>query len=91
MDAELHAPSIEQRIRRLEQETINKIAAAEIIQRPSNAIKELLENALDAKATRVSVVAKEGGLKSLSIQDNGCGIHADDLPVCFTLPCCPSL
>lgn len=69
------------RIRRLDQDTVDKIAAAEIIQRPSNAIKELLENALDAGATRISVVAKEGGLKTLSIQDNGSGIHEEDLPV----------
>lgn len=69
------------RIRRLDEDTVNKIAAAEIIQRPANAVKELLENALDARATRIAVVAKDGGLKSLSIQDNGCGIHEGDLPV----------
>lgn len=80
-DAAAIASEPVKRIRRLDEDTVNKIAAAEIIQRPANAVKELLENALDARSTRIAVVAKEGGLKSLSIQDNGCGIHEEDLPV----------
>lgn len=62
-------------IRKLDLSTVNKIAAGEVILRPANALKELMENSLDAKATSISVVLKQGGLKILHIQDNGCGIR----------------
>ena len=55
------------------------MSVLQIIQRPANALKELLENALDAGSTRIVVTAKEGGLKSLVIQDNGSGIRKADL------------
>lgn len=69
------------RIKALDQDVINKIAAGEIIVAPAHALKELIENAVDAGASSLEIVSKEGGMKLLQITDNGHGINKDDLSI----------
>ncbi len=66
-------------IRQLSPETVNRIAAGEVIERPASVVKELVENALDAGATAIEIVAVGGGLSMLRITDNGSGMGSDDL------------
>ena len=70
-------------IRILDQNMINMIAAGEVIERPASVVKELMENSIDAGATKIIVSIEEGGKNLISIADNGCGMDADDLNCAF--------
>ncbi|KXG47444.1 Ribosomal protein S5 domain 2-type fold, subgroup [Penicillium griseofulvum] len=74
-------PPKPKKIKALDPDVVNKIAAGEIIVAPMHALKELIENAVDAGSTSIEVLIKEGGLKLLQITDNGHGIDRDDLPI----------
>ncbi len=66
-------------IRRLPEKLVNRIAAGEVVERPAAALKELVENAIDARATRISVRIAEGGILRLEVEDDGCGMTAADM------------
>ena len=67
----------------LDQQTIDKIAAGEVVERPASVVKELVENAIDAGATQITIEIKEGGIGYIRITDNGSGMEKDDIPVAF--------
>ncbi|KAJ6036908.1 hypothetical protein N7540_001187 [Penicillium herquei] len=80
-EADLSEVSKPKRIKALDPNVVNKIAAGEIIVAPMHALKELIENSVDAGSTNIEVLVKDGGLKLLQITDNGHGIDREDLPI----------
>ena len=67
----------------LDRNMVNMIAAGEVIERPASVVKELLENSIDAGATKITVSIEDGGRKLISLADNGCGMDAEDLANAF--------
>ena len=67
----------------LDQQTIDKIAAGEVVERPASVVKELVENAVDAGASQVTVEIRDGGVGMIRITDNGSGMEKDDIPLAF--------
>src|SRR5579863_524925 len=71
------------KIKQLSPHEAQKIAAGEVVERPANIVKELIENAIDADATRIAVYIEDGGKQLIRIVDNGCGMDTTDAQLCF--------
>jgi len=84
-----HDPNIGQNrpvIRQLDDAAINRIAAGEVVERPASAVKELVENAIDAEAQRITIDIADGGKTLIRVGDDGCGMSAADLPLALSRP-----
>src|SRR6266516_4924322 len=70
-------------VRQLSEGIVNRIAAGEVVERPASGVKELMENSLDAGATRISIDVEEGGRRRIRVTDNGEGMSPEDALACF--------
>ncbi len=77
----LSATSAQRKIRKLDAALVNKIAAGEVIERPASVVKELVENSLDAGASRIDIALEAGGSQLIRVTDDGCGMDRDNLPL----------
>ena len=72
------------KIKQLDDILANKIAAGEVIERPANVVKELVENSIDAKSSKIDIIIEDGGMELIEIIDNGSGMDDEDAKLCFS-------